>query len=151
MVPPWIVMVIGDPLSSPAKRRKGNTDWKTRRILAADSAFILMFRLTRFAGGSFGLNSNDELPTLQPVTSAAVASARYCSEEMCCALRPAKTHQPKIHSRNCDAYLLLHVLLCVDISATDPPVKAGGCPWSTLPVAPYVMYFEWRACQRCQP
>jgi len=98
LVPPWMVMVIGDALSSPAKRRKGKIDWKTRRILAADSALILMFRLMRFGGVSFGLNSNDELPTLQSVISAVVASARYCSEETCCALRPMKKHQPKFMS-----------------------------------------------------
>ena len=82
--------VIGVPLSSPAKSRKGRIDWKTRSTLAADSALILIFRLTRSRGDNFDLNSKDLLPTVQPVTSASVASARHFMHETCCALSPGQ-------------------------------------------------------------
>lgn len=65
-----MVSVIGDPDSSPAKRKNGSVAWKTRRMLAADSALTLIFRLLIASGDKFALNSTVLLPTEQPLTSA---------------------------------------------------------------------------------
>ena len=81
-------MVIGDAFSSPANNRNGKMAWKMSRILAAESASILIFRLTSLLHGKVGANVNSELPIKQPVVSALVASASQRTQEACCAFRP---------------------------------------------------------------
>ena len=78
-----MVIEIGEPLSSPAKSRKGRTACRIKRILDTDSALTLMFRLTRSFGDSLALNSKDLLPIEHPVTSAWVASARKLMQATC--------------------------------------------------------------------
>src|ERR1035437_163889 len=75
LVPPWIVTVIGDLCSSPAKSRNGRIAWNTSKILDGESALILMFLLTISAGDRLALNVKDLLPTMHPDKSALVASA----------------------------------------------------------------------------
>jgi hypothetical protein len=65
-----MVIVIGDAFSSPANNKKGKIAWKMSKILAAESASILIFRLTSLLDGNVGANVNSELPIKQPVVSA---------------------------------------------------------------------------------